>query len=339
MINQTKQQMTLNLLDTINIRNTKLIYQINASYELYTTIAENAKMINHSKWQAHLWGNIQQLALENIVLGLCKLFDNEKVAGIEQNNFQRILSLIKSEGIIVQSNCCVKEFINKYFKREISKINLKELTDEFCHCYQVFKNNNKKDLKSLKDARDKRIAHSDLVNPINSTASVNAMETLIHFSINFCKTISESFLSIGFGILDSDKKTSQFLERNLNFVNNTLKLDKLRKACVAWGQKQNNVQRMILFGSKVDGIKCSENDLSKPSDWDIAVEFTPNPDEDHITTWSFEAKNWKQELKTVLDDDKFGVIDFQSYHPTETPHVAQYIKYKSIILFDRAIHC
>lgn len=340
MNSQTTQQPKLEFLDDLNIRNLQTISQVGYSFEIYETIADNAKVINKAKWQGHLWGNVQSIALDNIVLGLCKLFGNVKVSGIDQNNFEKVISHIRNENISAQTSLCIERFVRKYTDRNQIGTNLEELTKKFCDCFESYKSSKFEALEKLKKARDKRIAHSDLTEQVHSTASIADIEELIQFSIYFCQTISESFLNIGL-LMDShtSKKTTKLLRREFNFVNNALKLMQLRKACVEWGKNKDNITKIMLFGSKVDGIKCSEDDPQKPSDWDIAVEFIPLPNEDHLTTWVCESKGWQKEFEAILNDKDFGVIDFQSYHPTETEHTAAYIKQKSIVLFDRSLHC
>jgi len=115
-------------------------------------------------------------------------------------------------------------------------------------------------------------------------------------------------------------------------------LNKLRVTCVDWAKNKDNIIKIILFGSKVDGVRRSSEE-AKESDWDIAVEFNPIlNDENHLTTWVCEKDGWQKEFEAVLNDKDFGVIDFQGYHP-EAKHNIEYVKQKSIVLFDRSIHC
>ena len=118
-----------------------------------------------------------------------------------------------------------------------------------------------------------------------------------------------------------------------------VEFNKLRNACVCLGRRQSNIQKIILFGSKIDGVRSSKKRLDQQSDWDIAIEFVPFSGEDHLTTWVCEAKKWKRSLVELINDCDFGEIDFQSYSLVDSPHVVQYVKEKSIVLFDRSIHC
>ena len=96
------------------------------------------------------------------------------------------------------------------------------------------------------------------------------------------------------------------------------------------------INKVYLFGSRVTGVTKDGKPVRPDSDLDVAVEFTIFPgDSDFLTTWTFESRKWHSELLSLLGFSKKEHLDLQRHHPTETSHVADYIKQGSIVIYSK----
>ena len=93
-----------------------------------------------------------------------------------------------------------------------------------------------------------------------------------------------------------------------------------------WASSKTIVRKVYIFGSRACGQFHHESDL------DVAIEIDPRKgDTNSFTTWTCEAKKWKEELQPFLRYN----LDLERYDPKETPTVHKGIKKCNIIIYER----
>jgi len=112
-----------------------------------------------------------------------------------------------------------------------------------------------------------------------------------------------------------------------------LDLEVAKEIITNWAKSKNFITKVYLFGSRIAGVTKEGKPVRSDSDLDVAVEFIPFPGEDFLTTWVGEVCKWRKELLTLLGFSKKEHLDLQHHHMQTTPHVAEYIKQNSIIIY------
>lgn len=176
----------------VNIRGS--LFVAKSSYEVYLCIDDYAAKINKRKRFAHIWGMFQMLALDSIVLNLCKIFDKDKSGGHEQNSMSNVIRIISATPLPPKGNEAIKEFLIKHG----INFSVKDLKNgnALKKAYQEFLVKEDAALRQLYRSRDKRIAHSDHGVKVESTASLDKIETIIRFGWEMCETILLSYCNV-----------------------------------------------------------------------------------------------------------------------------------------------
>lgn len=114
-----------------------------------------------------------------------------------------------------------------------------------------------------------------------------------------------------------------------------LNLGKAKSIIIKWAQAKPFITKVYLFGSRItSNSKKTGMPVRPDSDLDVALEFTRiSQDEDYLTTWTCESKKWHKELLVLLGFASDKDLDLERLHETETPHVAQYIKEGSELIY------
>jgi len=115
-------------------------------------------------------------------------------------------------------------------------------------------------------------------------------------------------------------------------------LEKAKEIIIEWAKTKEFITKVYIFGSRISGYsKKTGAPVRLDSDLDIAIEFNQiNENEDCFTSWVCEAKKWHKELLGLLGFIKEEHLDLEWYHPEETPHMHQFIRDNSIIIYDVA---
>lgn len=111
--------------------------------------------------------------------------------------------------------------------------------------------------------------------------------------------------------------------QNLNICN-------IKEKLAAWGSSKPFVKKIVLFGSRVSGISHKNGQApSADSDLDIAIEIEPiDNDDNSLTSWICESKNWELEITKLLELPTGIKIDLQRIDH-DTPHTNAYISQNS----------
>lgn len=120
-------------------------------------------------------------------------------------------------------------------------------------------------------------------------------------------------------------------------MNNTkeLNLGKAKNIIIKWAQAKPFITKVYLFGSRITGNSKKTGMPVRPdSDLDVALEFTKiSQGEDYLTTWVCESRKWHKELLGLLGFESDKDLDLERFHETETPHIVQYIKEGSELVY------
>lgn len=115
-------------------------------------------------------------------------------------------------------------------------------------------------------------------------------------------------------------------------------IERAKEIIKQWAQERPFIKRVYLFGSRVTGIRKDGQPVGQDSDLDVALQFDSFPgDSNLLTTWVGESKKWKEELLVSLQFSDTQSLDLQWYDPIETPHVADYIKKGSVVIYDSSL--
>ncbi|MFA5062837.1 MAG: nucleotidyltransferase domain-containing protein [Candidatus Omnitrophota bacterium] len=115
-------------------------------------------------------------------------------------------------------------------------------------------------------------------------------------------------------------------------------IERVKEAIKQWAKERPFIKKVYLFGSRVTGIRKDGRPVGQDSDLDVALQFDPFPgDSNLLTTWVGESKKWHEELLARLQFKDAQGLDLQRYDPVETPHVADYIKKGSVVIYDSGL--
>ncbi|MEK6563590.1 MAG: hypothetical protein AABZ65_00990 [Candidatus Omnitrophota bacterium] len=114
-----------------------------------------------------------------------------------------------------------------------------------------------------------------------------------------------------------------------------LDLGKAKSIIIKWAQTKPFITKVYLFGSRITGNSKKTGMLVRPdSDLDVALEFTRiSQEENLLTTWTCEAKNWRKELLDLLGFTNEKDLHLEWLHETEAPHVARYTEEGSELIY------
>ena len=114
-------------------------------------------------------------------------------------------------------------------------------------------------------------------------------------------------------------------------------LSRAKEIIIRWAASKLFITKVYLFGSRITGINRKTGELVRPdSDLDVAIEFdNVYETEDAFTTWIADGKKWHKELLTLLCFSKYDDLDLERCHPTETPHIVEYIKKDSLLIYEK----
>jgi len=178
-------------IDRKNIGLLKLLYGLRQELDIYCLISVNATAINQPCAGKNFWGHIQQLALESIVLKVCKIYEEEKTYPF--NSIGGVLRHILKVSPQALDNLKIEEFIRKYSgptgtagytSRLETTVN--QFREKYCH-----------ELDQLKQCRDKKAAHSEHGITIDSLPPYNVMESLFYFGADFYALVAAAFIGVG----------------------------------------------------------------------------------------------------------------------------------------------
>ncbi len=210
----------INKLDTKNIELTKILYNLKQSLDLYRLISVNASKINKNAGKLFL-AHAQFLALDSIVLGICKVFEENKKNKL--NSIPSIIDFIQGSKVTPKHPDVIENYIRskgeKITKRLYYGAPLKRIL-------QDFKNKNKRHFDRFKLHRDSSVAHAD-DNPYSRKPlpSYDAMEKAIFFGIDFYSMIHEAFV----GGCPVDHRADKRVFASLYTVLNKLEIENIKK--------------------------------------------------------------------------------------------------------------
>lgn len=194
-------------LDDKTIELGKALYNLKCALDIYKIIGINTTKIKAiGSGQSFFW-QVQQLSLDFYVLGICKVFEENK-----KHKLNSLLAVLRvAEVCNPRDESPLRDFVDKYRtsceQKEENRLNsaIAELRDIYTHYYREhFKKDGR-----LKIVRDKMLAHSedmsDGVKPKN-LPSYDLMERLLFFAVDMHSAICRAYLSVHPHLIKDDKK-------------------------------------------------------------------------------------------------------------------------------------
>jgi hypothetical protein len=175
--------------DLKNIGLAKGVFDLRQDLDLYAIMMANWAAIEFRFGVAGLFPQIRRRTLGGIILGVCKIYEVEGKA-FRLNSIDGIMKELKKDAAKPVSDSPIHDFVKTYYGASISQsaITALELT------IKTFKEKYDGELRMFKEARDKVIAHSEFLLPVDTAPSYDVMEKLFWFGAGFYKVVVRGFL-------------------------------------------------------------------------------------------------------------------------------------------------
>lgn len=154
--------------------------QIKWCIEVFECISDRAEEINKIKRFSHVFGLFQDSVLDRVILKTSIIFGDPIVLGFEQDSLISLLKLLRKLGSVNLNP--LKEFIFKYTGQKCTDNNaLKQLKNVL----KSFSSQHKATIKSLKNARNSRVAHSPSESKAISLPPLVSVNDMARFAYDF----------------------------------------------------------------------------------------------------------------------------------------------------------
>lgn len=195
-------------LDDKNIELTKILHVIKQSLDIYKLIGFNVSKIKKKGIGAKFFAMTQRLAIETYVIGICKIYEEEK--RYELNSIPGIIQYIQNNNLNPENVHPIAEFAKKYEKKDSQK---NDCIEKIKDIVNEFRSENDKDFKLCKQFRDKKLVHAEDISELSNTLPApEVMERLLFFAIDF----SSMTLEVFFGGVPVDHKDDKRVFGSLN---------------------------------------------------------------------------------------------------------------------------
>ena len=208
-------------IDSSNLQIKDMLIHAKSSLDIYDVISKNAKAINQKPRDGDFWAFVQKVVMDSLILNLCKIFEKDKVNGYEQNSINRIIAIIENNSLEPKHPDSIAEFLKKYASEVKYEYKGKFTIYDFCEICRKFISKYKDALDKLKTARDKIVAHNDVMQKVTHIASISDIEKILDFGYDFYSTISNAYLNVGpIDIRNHKRKKNnlEYLFKQLGFI-------------------------------------------------------------------------------------------------------------------------
>ena len=172
-------QQSMDDADGKNIALAKQIYWLRQNLSLYELVSVNASKLKEAGASDALFGHMQVLALEAIVVSLCKIYEPEKSADL--NSIDGVVNALANGGYTDAHRLAAERFAARHgIPRSCGdpKTFLRGVLSAFIDGHaQAFA--------SLRRFRDKQAAHSEQGFEVEALPSFDDFEVLYHFAYDF----------------------------------------------------------------------------------------------------------------------------------------------------------
>jgi hypothetical protein len=170
-------------LDRANIDLAKELMAVKSSLTIYSIIGLNASKIDSSK---AFFGHLQRLALQDIALGLGKVFERER--RFHLSSLRGVLRL--AQDVPIENLSASSTYVRAYGVASTESW-ATDVEEVFLAQRPLIKTY----MARLTHARHTRIAHLQQDAPIRDLPSIAAFEHLLTFAVRFQSFINEAFLN------------------------------------------------------------------------------------------------------------------------------------------------
>jgi hypothetical protein len=175
-------------IDLKNIGLAKVVFDLRQDLDIHAMLAVNWNMIKNGSLGVQFFSQVRHRALDSIVLGMCKIYENEKRNEI--NSIDGILTELCRAQPNSLDDTALRTFLQTYKGPQIGMPSVNAMRSTF----DEFQSKYSAELKSFRTARDKVIAHSEYDALITTVPSYDAMERLFSFAADFYALIVSSFI-------------------------------------------------------------------------------------------------------------------------------------------------
>lgn len=181
--------------DWKNIGLAKLIYRLRQDIDLHRLITLNADNLKTKGISDAFMGHVQQLSLESIVVGICKIYEYE--SKYELNSISGVINSIPQIAITQELLIVLKNYGEKYGYCGIPQNTTTYLRDTL----ECFKKQHEPALNRFKEFRDKVAVHNEYKISIDRLPSHGEFEAYFAFARDFYFLISDSLIDVGHALI------------------------------------------------------------------------------------------------------------------------------------------
>lgn len=184
-------------LDRKNLNLAKLLYRLRQSIDVYRVIGLNtaaAKQMGAESISPAFFGYCQEVAQDEIALGVCKIFEYEKRGGHKANSISGVMARLDKHRFTAIQAKNVERFGQKYG----NKATCTKPTEYLRDTVRAFKKQHERSLQRLRDFRNQYVAHSQFdAKKVKSLPSLDEYEAIFDFAADFYRLVSGGILNIG----------------------------------------------------------------------------------------------------------------------------------------------
>ncbi len=173
-------------IDKKNIGLSKLLYGLRQELDIYYVIADNADTIKQSGLGKIFFGYIQKLAMDSIILNICKIYEKDSL-----NSIDGVFRELDTKSPKALDGSKLEGFIKKYG----GPSNIGSPISALHSTIKGFRKRYKSHLECFETFRHKMVAHSEYDFNKDKLPSKDVMEKLFLFGADFYELVSESFIS------------------------------------------------------------------------------------------------------------------------------------------------
>lgn len=207
-------------IDRKNIDLAKVVFGLRQDLDVHAMLAGNWNMIKERSFGIPFFTQVRYRALDSIVLGVCKIYENEK------RNRLNSIDAIVTELCKLKPKSLDDAAMNTFLKTYKRSLNKKSQAKALRSTLDQFRSKYSAELKSFRIARDKVIAHTEYDALIKTVPSYDVMERLFEFAADFYATITSSFVGGSPDDLRKNRPVRTSLRRLLSEIGlSNLKID------------------------------------------------------------------------------------------------------------------
>jgi hypothetical protein len=176
-------------LDRKNTDLSKVVYDLRQDLDIHCLLCANWSKIYEGRRATQFFVQVRRRALDSIVLGICKIYEDQKTRH-ELNSVDGIIRQLQQINPTPLYPPEIEEFLRYYCEDPVVTTSV-EAIDALT---AKFRAKHQDHLRQFKNARDKVIAHSEYDVVLRTVPSYDIMEQLFLFAARFYAMITSAFV-------------------------------------------------------------------------------------------------------------------------------------------------